>query len=149
MIFYFPFFVSIPIAAAQPKDLIEVAPKAQVYDGIVVKGPKVLWKSVINGKLSAGITGPVIVGKGAFYISLQGKPDDLRNGYLCAVNSKNGALKWVRNVGGVFEAPLLKEETLYVGSFDGNMYAFQAETGKKKWTKEMKKKENEKRKEEK
>ena len=41
---------------------------------------------------------------------------------------------WSRTTGGfVYSSPAIFDETVYVGSYDGNLYAFDAATGDTRW----------------
>ena len=121
---------------AQDEILIEVASKEQMYDGIVVTGPKVLWKSVINGQLSLGVSTSMLPHDNSLYVFLRGNPSNEKNGYVCSLRNKNGTIRWVRTIGGVFEEPVLSDDTLYLGSYDGNFYSIATATGEVHWKKE-------------
>jgi outer membrane protein assembly factor BamB/plastocyanin len=70
--------------------------------------------------------GSPIVADGVLYVKDDG-------GILHALDAKNGALMWEKNVGGGGEStPVIAEGTIYV---TGNeLYAFDAKTGDLKWT---------------
>jgi outer membrane protein assembly factor BamB len=54
-------------------------------------------------------------------------------GFVIAMNAKTGRRKWIVR-GKPFESsPLLHKGVLYVGSWDGNVYAIRARDGKKIW----------------
>ena len=55
-------------------------------------------------------------------------------GFVTAINARTGKEKW-RFRGQPFESsPLLKRGILYVGSWDGRVYAIRARTGRKVWS---------------
>ena len=62
-------------------------------------------------------------------------------GTFWALNRKDGSVacrydieKNPNDTKGIFSTPALYRETIYFGAYDGNVYALNAETGKKKWT---------------
>ncbi len=62
-------------------------------------------------------------------------PQDAGNptGFLIAMNARTGRPKWRFNAQPIESSPLLRNGKLYVGSWDGNVYAINAKTGKKVW----------------
>lgn len=60
-------------------------------------------------------------------------------GILWALNQADGTVSWQYRVGlhpkgkGIFSTPALAHGVLYFGAYDGNVYAIDAKTGKKKW----------------
>ncbi len=49
------------------------------------------------------------------------------------MNAKTGRQRWRFNAQPIESSPLLKNGLLYVGSWDGNVYAIRAKTGRKVW----------------
>jgi outer membrane protein assembly factor BamB/orotate phosphoribosyltransferase len=60
-------------------------------------------------------------------------------GTMWALNQKDGTVAWSHDVGrhprgkGIFSSPAVWNNTVYFGAYDGNVYALDAATGKKKW----------------
>jgi outer membrane protein assembly factor BamB len=54
-------------------------------------------------------------------------------GFLIAMNARTGRPKWRFNAQPIESSPLLRNGKLYVGSWDGNVYALNAKTGRKVW----------------
>ncbi|OGG63385.1 hypothetical protein A3C21_02910 [Candidatus Kaiserbacteria bacterium RIFCSPHIGHO2_02_FULL_59_21] len=60
-------------------------------------------------------------------------------GVFWALEQSDGSIAWSYKVGlhpkgkGIFSSPVLHEGIVYFGAYDGNVYALDAETGKKKW----------------
>lgn len=60
-------------------------------------------------------------------------------GIFWALNQTNGNVVWSYKVGfhpkgkGIFSSPALHGGVLYFGAYDGNVYALDAQTGKRKW----------------
>jgi len=61
--------------------------------------------------------------------------------YVCsdmtclALDTKNGNLLWkYKTEGPITSSPKIDKKSVYVGSWDGRLYAIDSETGKKKWT---------------
>lgn len=59
--------------------------------------------------------------------------------YFWALNQEDGSVAWKTRVGfipkgkAIFSTPALHDGVVYFGAYDGNVYALEAETGKKKW----------------
>jgi outer membrane protein assembly factor BamB len=62
-------------------------------------------------------------------------PQDASNptGFLIAMNARTGRPKWRFNAQPIESTPLLRNGKLYVGSWDGNVYAIRAKNGRKVW----------------
>jgi len=54
-------------------------------------------------------------------------------GFLVAMNARTGRQKWRFKTQPIESTPLLRNGKLYVGSWDGNVYAINAKTGRKIW----------------
>jgi outer membrane protein assembly factor BamB len=60
------------------------------------------------------------------------------DGYLYALNAKTGASLWSTSIGdsssrwGLFSSPIVVNGVVYVGSEDGNVYAFGLKRGQEK-----------------
>jgi outer membrane protein assembly factor BamB len=54
-------------------------------------------------------------------------------GFLIAMNARTGRPKWRFNAQPIESSPLLRNGKLYVGSWDGNVYAIDAKSGKQVW----------------
>ncbi len=60
-------------------------------------------------------------------------------GTMWAINQKDGSTAWSFQTGkhtagkGIFSSPTVAAGVIYFGSYDGNIYALDAATGKKKW----------------
>jgi outer membrane protein assembly factor BamB len=46
----------------------------------------------------------------------------------------NLALKWKASTGCILLSPAIVNGVIYAGAFDGNIYAFNANTGEQKWS---------------
>ncbi|MBK8549607.1 MAG: PQQ-binding-like beta-propeller repeat protein [Ignavibacteria bacterium] len=69
---------------------------------------------------------PVIYDKTIFF--------GLGDGYVYAVDSENGKLKWKYETGGVVHStPVIDSGKLYIGSFDGYVYALNVSDGSLVW----------------
>lgn len=79
------------------------------------------------------------IAKGVIYQSYMdfvecGQNDPNPTGFVIAMDAKTGKQKW-RYKGMPFESsPLLHDGILYVGSWDGNVHAIRAKTGRRVWT---------------
>lgn len=54
-------------------------------------------------------------------------------GFLVAMNARTGRIKWRFDAMPIESSPLLRGNKLYVGSWDGNVYAIGARKGKRHW----------------
>jgi len=128
--------VSVRSVQAQLDELIEITPVEQIQDGLVIKGPQVVWKTAINGTLSAGLSSSVLVVGDVLVLTLNGAPADKQNGFICALNKDDSSVKWIRNIGGINQQPLGQDSNLVFGAIDGKLYTVSLETGKEVWTKQ-------------
>ena len=55
------------------------------------------------------------------------------DGYVVAWDAETGRERWRFNTAPIESSPLLRNNALYVGSWDGNVYSINARTGKKVW----------------
>jgi len=55
-------------------------------------------------------------------------------GFLIAMDAETGRQKWRFKAKPIESSPLLRNGLLYVGSWDGNVYAIRAKTGRKVWS---------------
>jgi len=61
------------------------------------------------------------------------------NGFFWALNQVDGTVAWKKKVGwhpkgkSIFSTPVVHKDVVYFGSYDGNVYALDTQTGKKKW----------------
>jgi outer membrane protein assembly factor BamB/adenine/guanine phosphoribosyltransferase-like PRPP-binding protein len=61
------------------------------------------------------------------------------NGTMWCLNQNDGSVAWSYKVGfhrkskGISSSPALFENTLYFGAYDGNVYALDSQSGKKRW----------------
>jgi outer membrane protein assembly factor BamB/adenine/guanine phosphoribosyltransferase-like PRPP-binding protein len=82
-----------------------------------------------------------------FYVVPKSSPtiDDERvyvgsdSGYFWAINQKDGSTAWSYKVGfhakgkSIFSSPAISHNTVFFGAYDGNVYALDTATGKRKW----------------
>lgn len=79
---------------------------------------------------SLGFSDPIISGETLYY-RLYPAP---LNTFIAAMDAKNGKLLWSYKSKEQLSNPVLAGETIYFVSEDKNIYAFDAKTGKEKWT---------------
>ena len=90
------------------------------------------WKFTTEGPVSSS----PIINNGVAYFSC-------RKNFLYAVSERNGKLQWKKKLGEslTYErgfdyyigSPSVEDERLYIGSADGNLYAFNINNGKELW----------------
>src|SRR6266487_4416200 len=109
-----------------------------VADGVVYFGSydhKMYAIDAASGKLiwavpvAGGIFDSPAVDNGIVYIGTK------ENSTLYAINMSTGKINWTMPTGDyINSSPALAYGTVYVGAKDGKLYAFDAFTGKEKWT---------------
>ncbi len=118
---------------AEEPNLVMQSDNYDVVDGIILEGPKVLWRSVINNALSSGLSAPPFISGDMVYLFLKDNTDDSVGGFISAIDSSSGVLRWSKKIGGINVVPLFYEDTIYLGSSDGCFYAIDKATGKDLW----------------
>ena len=97
---------------------------------------KLRWLSEIPG---AAASGPVVV-DGVIYVSAEDWDEQTpKTGMILALEASNGDLIWKYDIprgswGELKADPVLADGTVYVGSFNGSMYALDAVTGELRWS---------------
>lgn len=87
---------------------------------------KLTWSAKVDSG-DALVTAPVAAGGLVFTAD--------RNGMVKAHAAADGELVWTNFTdGAVFYSPVISRDRLFVGAADGNVYAFEAKTGRKLWT---------------
>ena len=126
-------------AFSQEKELIKLTPTDRMVDSLVIEGPQVVWKAVVDKEFSSGFSSPLISLKDMIFFDLKGKKDDFFNGYICAINSDRGTVEWVNNIGSGYARPAVDEDTntLFVSSHEGVFYAFDIHSGEEIWNKKV------------
>jgi outer membrane protein assembly factor BamB len=133
------------------RDSLEYPPSA-AYGNVYVAQQKGLFFA-LNGKTGKPVfktkdfkrcaaSAPTIA-NGVVYQSYMDWVGDLGNpcpqgasnptGFLIAMNARTGRPKWRFNAQPIESSPLLRNGKLYVGSWDGNVYAIAAKNGKQVW----------------
>ena len=101
-----------------------------------VASGKLRWLSEIPGAAAS----PPVVADGVIYVSAEYWNEQTpKTGLVVALDASNGDLIWRYDIprGGWDELmadPVLADGVLYVGSFNGNMYALDAATGALSWS---------------
>jgi outer membrane protein assembly factor BamB len=96
---------------------------------------KVDWRKSLGRCAASSPT----IGKGVVYQSYMHRVECLQdqagaNGFLVAWDADSGRERWRFNTAPIESSPLLKNGRLYVGSWDHNVYAIDADTGRKVWS---------------
>ena len=104
----------------------------EVLDG---ETGKVLWQKETKRCMAAS---PAIA-DGVLYVALMDpspckEPDTSAPGYVLALDAATGKEKWRFEAGVVESSPLVVDGTIYVGSWDRNVWAIDAATGKPRWS---------------
>ncbi len=87
------------------------------------------WKAPIGGSVGSAAT----VANGIVYIN--SNSGNSPNGYMYALNVNTGVMLWKAYIGSYDFgcAPTVANGVVYMGSFDDNLYAYNASTGKFLW----------------
>jgi outer membrane protein assembly factor BamB len=101
--------------------------------GLGARTGDVLWK---HGEIGGSSTYTQVVVDGGVYFGYGDDEVGSGAGALYALDTDGGE-RWVREVGSIYDAPVIKGGVVYVGSDGGKAYAFGAETGKEIWNKEF------------
>jgi outer membrane protein assembly factor BamB len=98
----------------------------QVYAYTVDTGA-LRWVYPRSGNLGANIIGGTVVDQDVVYLCTA-------KGVVYALNDVTGDHVWDYNIGeDVWATPAIEGDTLYIGTFDKNLYAIDINTGKEKW----------------
>ncbi|MFH1639242.1 MAG: PQQ-binding-like beta-propeller repeat protein [Chloroflexota bacterium] len=85
------------------------------------------WIYPAQGHLDGAIIGSTVVSQGRVYFGCS-------NGYVYALDARNGEKKWEFQTGAqIWGTPVLSGDTLYIGSFDNKIYALDTASGSEKW----------------
>jgi len=70
------------------------------------------------------------------YMDFEPCPQDAADptGFIVAMDARSGREKWRFKAQPIESSPLLRNGSLYFGSWDGNVYSIDAKTGRKKWS---------------
>jgi outer membrane protein assembly factor BamB len=114
---------------------VYLAQQKGLFFALNAKTGKVEWRKS-NGRCAA--SSPTI-GKGVVYQSYMHRVECLQgqagaDGYVVAWDADTGRERWRFKSAPIESSPLLVNGTLYVGSWDHNVYALNAKTGRKKWS---------------
>jgi outer membrane protein assembly factor BamB len=114
---------------------VYLAQQKGLFFALDAKTGKVDWRKSIGRCAASSPT----IGKGVVYQSYMHPVACLQdqagaNGFLVAWDADTGRERWRFNTAPIESSPLLKNGRLYVGSWDHNVYAINAATGKKIWS---------------
>lgn len=85
------------------------------------------WIYPRSGNLGAVIIGGTVVNQDRLYFCTA-------KGVIYALDAVNGDYVWDYEIGeDIWATPVISGETLYIGTFDKNLYAIDVNTGKEKW----------------
>jgi cobaltochelatase CobN len=101
------------------------------------ESPNLLWSEKVTAKGYVG--GGAVVSGGRVYVSSW--PDMSYTGEqgIGSLDAGDGSLLWLNPIGGKGGAstPALKDGRIYVGSFSGDLYSIDAETGETVWNRTL------------
>jgi outer membrane protein assembly factor BamB/tRNA A-37 threonylcarbamoyl transferase component Bud32 len=105
-----------------------VNPSEKILTSANVSKLVLAWKVATGGGIGSAAT----VANGIVYINSNGPSHD---GYMYALTVNKGAFLWKAYIGSYDFgcAPTVANGVVYMGSFDDNLYAFNATTGAKLW----------------
>jgi len=116
-------------------DTVFVAQQKGLFFALDSATGKVRWKKSLRRCAASSPT----LGDGVVYQSYMHPVECLQgqagaDGFLVAWDVNNGRERWRFKAGPVESSPLLRNGRLYVGSWDRNVYAIDARTGRKVWS---------------
>ncbi len=111
-----------------------LAQQKGLFFALDVKTGKVDWKKTIGRCAASSPT----IGKGVVYQSYMHPVECLQdqagaNGYVVAWDAKTGRELWRHDTAPIESSPLLRNDTLYVGTWNNDVIALNAKTGRLKW----------------
>jgi outer membrane protein assembly factor BamB len=114
---------------------VYLAQQKGLFFALDAKTGKVDWRKSLDRCAASSPT----VGKGVVYQAYMHPVECLQdqagaNGFVVAWDADTGRERWRFNTAPVESSPLLKNGRLYFGSWDHNVYAVDAATGKKIWS---------------
>jgi outer membrane protein assembly factor BamB len=80
------------------------------------------WKTGFGNEVP---TGPATLGEDELYVSLS-------DGTVASVDKLTGAVRWTEGIGGSSTAPILHNQTVYIGNKAGELHLIEAETGEER-----------------
>ncbi|HEU0024301.1 MAG TPA: PQQ-binding-like beta-propeller repeat protein [Thermoleophilaceae bacterium] len=114
---------------------VYVAQQKGLFFAVDAETGKVDWKKSLRRCAAASPT----LGDGVVYQSYMHPVECLQgqagaNGFVVAWDADTGRERWRFNSAPIESSPLLRNGRLYVGSWDHNVYALNAKTGRKIWS---------------
>jgi outer membrane protein assembly factor BamB len=98
---------------------------------VAAESGRVVWQRGFGSCIAAS---PAVAGR-LVYVALMGPQPCTEDGggAVVALDSASGRIRWRASVGVVESSPLVVRRTVYVGSWDHNVYALDARTGNIRW----------------
>lgn len=114
---------------------VYLAQQKGLFFALDAKTGKVEWKKSFGRCAASSPT----IGDGVVYQSYMHRVECLQgqagaDGFVIAWNARTGKELWRFKTAPVESSPLLRNGTLYVGSWDHKVHALDAKTGRQKWT---------------
>jgi outer membrane protein assembly factor BamB len=91
-----------------------------------VKDGSLVW----SRRFSKGVTSSPLIAEGRVYIGS-------RNGDFVALNAKTGGIVWKQGTWAVWDGAAYLNDTVYVASDQSRVWAFDADTGAKRWVRDV------------
>jgi outer membrane protein assembly factor BamB len=113
---------------------VYLAQQKGLFFALDAKTGRVDWRKSLGRCAASSPT----IGKGVVYVSYMHDVPCLQdqagaNGFVVAWNARNGKELWRFETAPVESSPLLRNGTIYVGSWDSKVHAIDARTGRQKW----------------
>jgi outer membrane protein assembly factor BamB len=113
---------------------VYLAQQKGLFFALDAKTGKVDWRKSLGRCAASSPT----VGKGVVYVSYMHRVECLQDqagadGFLAAWDADTGRERWRFNSAPIESSPLLRGNRIYVGTWDHNVYAINAHTGRKIW----------------
>jgi outer membrane protein assembly factor BamB len=114
---------------------VYLAQQKGLFFALNAKTGRVAWRKSLGRCAASSPT----IGKGVVYQAYMHPVQCLQdqagaNGFVVAWDADNGRERWRFNTAPIESSPLLRNGRLFFGSWDHNVYALNAKTGKKIWS---------------
>lgn len=87
-----------------------------------------------TGVVAPTYSSPTFDGDTVYVGTKHSDHNDERPDSVIAITATDGSVRWARDVATVASSPAVDGDTVYAGDLDGELHAFDADTGRHRWT---------------